>query len=74
MPDMFGRKMSPYGKTIMEATGCTAEETFEIEECMRDRFRTLDGLTRPEFIAEARLAKEVVKQLAEEDARGQARP
>lgn len=57
----FGMKISPYGKTIKEATQCTDEETFDLEDIIRCTFPTLDGLTREELIDMAQQADKIYR-------------
>lgn len=56
-------KPSLYCTLIMEATRCTAEESVEIEEVMRESIfhSTLDWQTREEFMEGAVLAKKVIE-------------
>lgn len=52
-----------YCTLIMEAARCTAEESIEIEEVMRQSIfhSTLDWQTREEFMEGAVLAKKVIE-------------
>lgn len=52
---------SLYTKLIIETTGCTPEEAPKVERCMRDTYRTLDGLSRAAFKKEAKLSLAAVR-------------
>lgn len=52
---------SPYQKLIVEFTGCTPEEAPKVERCMRDTYRTLDGIDRRTFKREAKLSLAAVR-------------
>lgn len=53
-----------YAQTISEATGVTDPATLaEIEDFMRDQYRTLDGISRAEFFRCARECWETVAYL-----------
>ena len=59
----FGdQKISPYGKTIKEATGCTDDETFDIEDVVRCTFPTLDALTREELFEVSLQAQKILRE------------
>ena len=52
--------MTHYQQTISKITGVTdATVLVELEEIMRETYRTLDGLSPQKFRAEAKLALEV---------------
>lgn len=58
------RRPNPiYFRLIMESTGCTEDQTIEVEEVMRCERPTLDALTRPEFKRLAKRSFEAAKQL-----------
>lgn len=52
---------SLYRGLIREAAGCAAEEVVFVEEVMRNRFGTLDGLSGTGFRREARKAYAILK-------------
>lgn len=59
-----GRKWSAYGLAILESVPeARPEDTYQIEEGMRDRFSTLDHLSYAEFRREARIAWAAVQEL-----------
>lgn len=55
--------MSAYDGLVIEATGCEADEVKPIIEIMRTTYRTLDHLSRPVFMKEARLSYAAYKGL-----------
>jgi hypothetical protein len=58
--------MSIYHETIKQATGCADAECGRIEDVMRNVIfhSTLDWQTREELVEGARMAVEVIRQLA----------
>jgi hypothetical protein len=58
---MISKRTTPYTKLIVDATGCTRDQAYYVEDIMRGRWRVLDGLHLEEFIEEAKLAFEVFK-------------
>lgn len=60
--------MTGYQKSIMQDTGCSAEEAAEVEDIMRDVVfhSTLDWQTREQFAEGARQAYEVLLALRAE--------
>lgn len=49
-----------YRKLIVEVTKCDPSRARFIVDLMRDRYGTLDGLTRKEFTREAKMADQQV--------------
>lgn len=63
MPTRTRRVNRLYSGLIMESTGCTEDQTIEVEEVMRCERPTLDAITRPEFKRLAKRSFEAAKQL-----------
>jgi len=55
-----------YADLVIEFTGCQAEEAGGVIEVMRDKFGTLDGLSRAQFRRESKIALRLLHQLWEE--------
>lgn len=58
-----GSGRSLYRDLIVESTGCSPEQARAVEDVMRGEHGTLDGLTRPRFMASAKRAHEACKVL-----------
>jgi hypothetical protein len=50
-----------YRKLIMELTQCSTAESARVEQFMRDKWHTLDGLSRAEFRRESRAALKIAR-------------
>lgn len=62
-----GARATPgYGRLIVELTRCSEDEAGGIERLLRDRFGTLDGLSRAEFRREAKRAQKILVDLWKE--------
>lgn len=52
-----------YRELILELAGCAEDEAGGVERVMRDRWHTLDGLSRAEFRREARKALKTLRRI-----------
>lgn len=53
-----------YGPLVIEATGCTRDETYDVIAVMRETHPTLDALKRSAFIRLARTSYAIVRDRA----------
>lgn len=53
-----------YGPLVIEATGCSREETYDVLQVMRETHSTLDHLKRNAFIRLARSSYALVRDRA----------